>query len=61
MGIDQEHNEDILDGGSVKVTMKMPSTGGQQENPKINARKPKDIKAAISMSAKNPKSLSQNY
>jgi hypothetical protein len=36
----QEHNHNILDGeNSTKVTMKTPSTGGQQENPKIDASK----------------------
>jgi hypothetical protein len=41
----QQHNEDILEGkNSIKATMKTPSTRGQQENPKINASKPKENK-----------------
>ena len=40
-----EHNDDILESeGSIKVTMKTPSTGGQQENPKVDARKIKGDK-----------------
>src|ERR1041385_6311127 len=40
-----ERNDDILEGeNSVKVTMKTPSTGGQQANPKIDARKTKESK-----------------
>ena len=41
----QEHNENILEGmSSIKDTMKTARTGGQQENPKINASQDKGDK-----------------
>ena len=41
----QEHNDNILEGkNSIKVALKMPSTGRQQENPKIDASQDKGDK-----------------
>ena len=41
----QEHNENILEGmSSIEDTMKTPRTGGQQENPKIDASQDKGDK-----------------
>ena len=51
-----EHNDDILEGkGCVKVTMKTPSTGGQQANPMIDATIVKESKGRGKCKSRNPK------
>ena len=51
-----EHNDDILEGnGSIKVTVKTPSTGGQQENPMIDASTTKESKGRSKRKGKKPK------
>jgi len=51
-----EHNDDILEGnGSIKVTVKTSSTGGQHESPKIDACKIKESKGQGKHKNKKPK------
>ena len=58
----QEHNENILEGmSSIEDTMKMPRTGGNKAIQRLMQAKPKEIKAAISTRARNPRSLLHSY
>ena len=51
-----ENDDDILEGeGSVKVTMKTPSTGGQQANPMIDDTIVKESKGRSKRKSRKPK------
>ena len=58
----QEHNENILEGmSSIEDTMKTPRTGGNKKIQRSMQAKQKEIKAAISTSTRNPRSLLHSY
>src|SRR4051812_7164465 len=51
-----EHNDNIIEGeGSIKVTVKMLSTGGQRANPKIDAITTKESKGRDKRKGKKSK------
>ena len=53
----QEHNDNIFEGeNSIEATMKTPRTGGQQENPKVDASKIKESKGRGKHKSKKAKS-----
>ena len=52
----EEHNDHNLEGGnSIEATMEIPSTGGQQANPKIGASTTKENKGRRKHKGKKPK------
>ena len=58
----EEHNEHNLEGkNSIEATMEMPRTGGGKQIQRSVQAQPKETKAAIITSARNPRSLLHNY